>query len=50
VPVVTALLAYLLFGEKLDAMALTGMVICAAGVFIVNRSAARSRLAAAAAD
>jgi drug/metabolite transporter (DMT)-like permease len=48
VPVVTAMLAYLLFGEKLDAMALTGMVICAAGVFIVNRSAARSRLAAAA--
>lgn len=37
VPVVTALMAYLLFGEKLDALSITGMVICAAGVIIVNR-------------
>jgi drug/metabolite transporter (DMT)-like permease len=37
VPVVTALMAYLLFGEKLDALSIVGMVICAAGVVIVNR-------------
>lgn len=39
VPVVTALLAYALFGEKLDALSIVGMVICAVGVFIVNRGA-----------
>ncbi len=39
VPVVTALLAYLLFGEKLDALSVAGMVICAVGVVIVNRGA-----------
>lgn len=37
VPAVTALLAYLLFGEKLDALSIFGMVVCAAGVLIVNR-------------
>jgi drug/metabolite transporter (DMT)-like permease len=37
VPVVTALMAYLLFGEKLDALSIAGMVICAVGVVIVNR-------------
>ena len=37
VPVVTALMAYVLFGEKLDALSIAGMVICAAGVVIVNR-------------
>jgi drug/metabolite transporter (DMT)-like permease len=37
VPGVTALLAYILFGEKLDALSIAGMVICAVGVFIVNR-------------
>jgi drug/metabolite transporter (DMT)-like permease len=37
VPVVTALMAYMLFGEKLDALSIAGMVICAAGVVIVNR-------------
>lgn len=37
VPVVTALMAYLLFGEKLDTLSIAGMVICAAGVIIVNR-------------
>jgi drug/metabolite transporter (DMT)-like permease len=37
VPVVTALMAYLLFGEKLDAVSIAGMVICAAGVVIVNK-------------
>jgi drug/metabolite transporter (DMT)-like permease len=37
VPVVTALMAYGLFGEKLDAVSIAGMVICAAGVVIVNK-------------
>jgi drug/metabolite transporter (DMT)-like permease len=39
VPVVTALMAYLLFGERLDAISIAGMMICAVGVFIVNRGA-----------
>jgi drug/metabolite transporter (DMT)-like permease len=38
VPAVTALMAYALFGEKLDAVSIAGMVICAAGVVIVNRA------------
>jgi drug/metabolite transporter (DMT)-like permease len=37
VPAVTALMAYLLFGEKLDALAIAGMTMCAAAVFVVNR-------------
>jgi drug/metabolite transporter (DMT)-like permease len=37
VPAVTALMAYLLFGEKLDALAIAGMMMCAAAVFVVNR-------------
>src|SRR6059058_3381798 len=37
VPAVTALMAYVLFGEKLDALAIAGMVMCAAAVFLVNR-------------
>jgi drug/metabolite transporter (DMT)-like permease len=37
VPAVTALMAYLLFGETLDAIALAGMALCAAAVFVVNR-------------
>ena len=37
VPAVTALMAYLLFGERLDAVAIAGMVACAAAVFVVNR-------------
>lgn len=45
VPVVTALMAYLLFGEKLDAMSIAGMVICAAGVVIVNRGGRVSPMA-----
>jgi drug/metabolite transporter (DMT)-like permease len=40
VPAVTALMAYALFGETLDAVAVTGMVACAAAVLLVNRSAA----------
>jgi drug/metabolite transporter (DMT)-like permease len=39
VPATTALMAYLLFGEKLDALSVAGMVVCAAGVVIVNRGA-----------
>jgi drug/metabolite transporter (DMT)-like permease len=37
VPAVTALMAYGLFGERLDAVAMSGMVACAAAVFLVNR-------------
>lgn len=37
VPAVTALMAYLLFGEKLDMLSIFGMLVCAAGVLIVNR-------------
>jgi drug/metabolite transporter (DMT)-like permease len=37
VPAVTALMAYVLFGERLDALAIAGMVACAAAVFLVNR-------------
>jgi drug/metabolite transporter (DMT)-like permease len=41
VPPVTALEAWLIFGDKLDTLALVGMVACVAGVFLVNtRSAA----------
>ena len=39
VPAVTALMAYGLFGEKLDALSIAGMVVCAAGVVLVNRGA-----------
>jgi drug/metabolite transporter (DMT)-like permease len=37
VPTVTAVMAYVLFGEQLDTMAIAGMVACAAAVFLVNR-------------
>lgn len=36
VPAVTAAIAYFLFGEKLDALSIAGMLVCAAGVFIVT--------------
>jgi drug/metabolite transporter (DMT)-like permease len=39
VPAVTAAMAYLLFGERLDAVSISGMIACAAAVFLVNRSA-----------
>src|ERR1700736_1509623 len=39
VPAVTAAMAYALFGERLDAVAISGMVACAAAVFLVNRRA-----------
>lgn len=37
VPAVTALMAYVLFGETLDGLAIAGMITCAAAVFLVNR-------------
>src|SRR4051795_3843482 len=39
VPAVTAVMAYVLFGERLDSIAIAGMVACAAAVFLVNKSA-----------
>ena len=39
VPAVTAAMAYVLFGERLDAIAIVGMTACAAAVFLVNRRA-----------
>jgi len=40
VPAVTALMAFVLFGEKLDAVAIVGMVACGAAVLLVNRAKA----------
>jgi len=37
VPAVTSAMAYILFGERLDAVAIVGMAACAAAVFVVNR-------------
>ena len=37
VPAVTSVMAYLLFDERLDALAIAGMIACAAAVFLVNR-------------
>jgi drug/metabolite transporter (DMT)-like permease len=39
VPAVTAVMAYGLFDERLDTIAISGMVACAAAVFLVNRRA-----------
>jgi drug/metabolite transporter (DMT)-like permease len=39
VPAVTAAMAYALFGERLDGVAIAGMIACAAAVFLVNRRA-----------
>src|SRR4029077_498774 len=41
VPVVTALLAYILFDERLDSISILGMLIFASGVALVNRGIAR---------
>jgi drug/metabolite transporter (DMT)-like permease len=38
VPAVTAIMAFVLFGEKLDAVSISGMAACAAAVVLVNRS------------
>ncbi len=40
VPAVTALLAYFLFGEKLDALSIAGMGVCAVGVVLASRAGA----------
>lgn len=40
VPATTAAIAWLAFGETLNALALAGMALCAIGVIIVNRGAA----------
>ncbi|HVV63011.1 MAG TPA: DMT family transporter [Pseudolabrys sp.] len=48
VPAVTALFAYLLFGEKLDVLSISGMLVCAVGVFVVSRGAANAAAASAA--
>jgi drug/metabolite transporter (DMT)-like permease len=37
VPASTAVIAYFLFGERLDLLSIAGMVVCAVGVFIVSR-------------
>ena len=42
VPAVTALMAFVLFDERLDAVAITGMIACAAAVLLVNRAPART--------
>lgn len=39
VPAVTALMAFVLFNERLDFLGVTGMALCAAGVFLVNKPA-----------
>jgi drug/metabolite transporter (DMT)-like permease len=41
VPAVTALLAYLLFGEKLDALSIAGILLAAVGVVLANRGGAK---------
>ena len=38
VPAVTALFAYYLFGERLDALSILGMMACAGGVLLANRN------------
>jgi drug/metabolite transporter (DMT)-like permease len=40
VPAVTALMAFVLFDERLDALALLGIAICAMAVVVVTRSRA----------
>ena len=40
VPPVTAVLAYLMFGEQLNAIQIAGMVVATVGVALVNRRAA----------
>jgi len=41
VPAVTSLMAFVLFDERLDAIAIAGMVACAAAVLLVNRAPAK---------
>jgi drug/metabolite transporter (DMT)-like permease len=44
VPGVTAIMAYVLFDERLDMISIAGMVICAAAVLLVNKSTAPARV------
>jgi drug/metabolite transporter (DMT)-like permease len=37
VPAVPAVMAFFLFGERLDTVAITGMIACAAAMFLVNK-------------
>jgi len=46
VPATTALMAYVLFGEKLDAVSIAGMLLAAAGVILANKGAAKGASAA----
>src|SRR5450432_1863086 len=39
VPAVTSIMAYVLFGKRLEGIAVAGMPVCAAAVFLVNRRA-----------
>jgi drug/metabolite transporter (DMT)-like permease len=39
VPAVTSVMAYVLFGERLDGIAVAGMAVCAIAVFLVNKRA-----------
>ena len=48
VPAVTALFAYVLFGETLDALSIAGMGLCAAGVVLASRSSGFGRAGKAA--
>ena len=50
VPAVTALMAFALFGERLDHLSVLGMLICAVGVVLANRGAAKPARAAAAVE
>ena len=43
VPGVTAIMAYVLFDERLDMISIAGMVICAAAVLLVNKTTAPAR-------
>ena len=47
VPGVTALIAYFLFDEELDALSVAGMVVCAAGVALASRGGGPALKAAA---
>ena len=50
VPAVTALMAYVLFGERLDHVSVIGMLVCAVGVVLANRGARGRQPAAATAE
>lgn len=43
VPGVTAIMAYVLFDERLDLLSIVGMVICATAVLLVNRNVSSER-------